>query len=161
MFDQKSTTSERKAFLEALLEEEATEDEVSLSIPFFTHCVATHTCIYLFVPADLYLYLLSYIVSKCALLPSCVYFFALLPSHLQFFCLPRPLPFPLPLYMMFQEEDEVPDDEQLNDMIARNEEELELFIVSELTVFVLYCANRSRTLSLLLLQFDFKPFFAT
>ena len=28
MFDQKSTTSERKAFLEALLEEEAIEDEV-------------------------------------------------------------------------------------------------------------------------------------
>ena len=28
MFDQKSTTSERKAFLEALLEEEANEDEV-------------------------------------------------------------------------------------------------------------------------------------
>lgn len=54
--------------------------------------------------------------------------------------------------MMFQEEDEVPDDEQLNDMIARNEEELELFIVSWLTVFVLYCANRSSTLSLLLLQ---------
>ena len=28
MFDQKSTTSERKAFLEALLEEEGTEEEV-------------------------------------------------------------------------------------------------------------------------------------
>ncbi|CAI8041926.1 Transcription activator BRG1 [Geodia barretti] len=52
MFDQKSTTSERKAFLEALLEEEAIEEE---------------------------------------------------------------------------EEAEVPDDEQLNDMIARNEEEIQLF----------------------------------
>ena len=28
MFDQKSTTSERKAFLEALIEEEGTEEEV-------------------------------------------------------------------------------------------------------------------------------------
>jgi SWI/SNF-related matrix-associated actin-dependent regulator of chromatin subfamily A protein 2/4 len=52
MFDQKSTTSERKAFLEALLEEEGVEEE---------------------------------------------------------------------------EEAEVPDDEQLNDMIARNEDEMELF----------------------------------
>ena len=55
MFDQKSTSSERRAFLEAILEEEAAEDE---------------------------------------------------------------------------EEQEVPDDEALNDMIARNEEELELFNVS-------------------------------
>ena len=29
-----------------------------------------------------------------------------------------------------QEEEEVPDDEQLNDMIARNEEEMEIFTVS-------------------------------
>ena len=29
-----------------------------------------------------------------------------------------------------QEEAEVPDDEQLNDMIARNEDEMELFTVS-------------------------------
>ena len=56
MFDQKSTGTERKAFLEAILEEEACEDE--------------------------------------------------------------------------KEEDEVPDDELLNDMIARNEEELEIFAVS-------------------------------
>ena len=54
MFDQKSTGSERKAFLEAILEEEAEEVE---------------------------------------------------------------------------EEEEVPDDELLNDMIARNEEELEIFAV--------------------------------
>ena len=31
-----------------------------------------------------------------------------------------------------QEEEEVPDDEQLNDMIARNEEEMEIFTVSQL-----------------------------
>ena len=55
MFDQKSMSSERRAFLEAILEEEAAEDE---------------------------------------------------------------------------EEQEVPDDEALNDMIARNEEELALFNVS-------------------------------
>ena len=59
MFDQKSTSSERRAFLEAIMEEEATEDE---------------------------------------------------------------------------EEQEVPDDEALNDMIARNEEELTLFNVSWLAV---------------------------
>ena len=32
--------------------------------------------------------------------------------------------------MYVQEEAEVPDDEQLNDMIARNEDEMELFTVS-------------------------------
>lgn len=52
-----------------------------------------------------------------------------------------------------QEEAEVPDDEQLNDMIARNEEELDLFIVSEHAVFVLCCTNRSSILLLLLLLF--------
>ena len=60
MFDQKSTSSERRAFLEAILEEEAAEDE---------------------------------------------------------------------------EEQEVPDDEALNDMIARNEEELALFNVSLVLLF--------------------------
>ena len=34
MFDQKSTTSERKAFLEALLEEEAIEEEVRVHVDF-------------------------------------------------------------------------------------------------------------------------------
>ena len=38
MFDQKSTTSERKAFLEALLEEEATEEEVR------GHSLMTRVC---------------------------------------------------------------------------------------------------------------------
>ena len=38
MFDQKSTTSERKAFLEALLEEEATEEEVRV------HSLMTRVC---------------------------------------------------------------------------------------------------------------------
>lgn len=31
----------------------------------------------------------------------------------------------------YQEEDEVPDDETLNQMIARNEDEFELFMVSD------------------------------
>lgn len=33
------------------------------------------------------------------------------------------------LLFIFQEEDEVPDDETLNQMIARNEDEFELFMV--------------------------------
>ena len=58
MFDQKSTTSERKAFLEALLEEEGTEEEVRVQ-KYTTHmgggarsrmyihctCICTCTCI--------------------------------------------------------------------------------------------------------------------
>lgn len=33
------------------------------------------------------------------------------------------------MFLQFQEEDEVPDDETLNQMIARNEEEFELYMV--------------------------------
>lgn len=33
------------------------------------------------------------------------------------------------IFLQFQEEDEVPDDETLNQMIARNEEEFELYMV--------------------------------
>ena len=89
MFDQKSTTSERKAFLEALLEEEGTEDEVR-----------GHTNIHV---------VFSEVACKvhCKLILMCIYF-----------------------GMYLQEEAEVPDDEQLNDMIARNEDEMELFTVS-------------------------------
>ena len=68
MFDQKSTSSERRAFLEAILEEEAAEEE---------------------------------------------------------------------------EEQEVPDDEALNDMIARNEEELALFNVSYAYITYTYALSFS------------------
>ena len=74
MFDQKSTGSERVAFLEAILEEEQ-EEEVRVGD------VGGH------------------VISL-------------------FLCVP-------------QEEQEVPDDESLNDMIARSEEELDLFQVSD------------------------------
>lgn len=37
-------------------------------------------------------------------------------------------------FFMFKEEDEVPDDETLNQMIARNEDEFELFMVRKVPV---------------------------
>lgn len=36
--------------------------------------------------------------------------------------------------MSLQEEDEVPDDETLNQMIARNEDEFELYMVREVDI---------------------------
>lgn len=45
--------------------------------------------------------------------------------------------------MLLQEEDEVPDDETLNQMIARNEDEFELYMVSNahLSVSCHCCLN--------------------
>ena len=54
MFDQKSTTSERKAFLEALLEEEGIEEEVRghaithVGEAVFSKLSCTCTCMYMY-----------------------------------------------------------------------------------------------------------------
>lgn len=43
--------------------------------------------------------------------------------------------------VLYQEEDEVPDDETLNQMIARNEDEFELFMV-RLKLHNICCLHR-------------------
>lgn len=40
------------------------------------------------------------------------------------------------MFLQFQDEDEVPDDETLNQMIARNEDEFELYMVLKKSLFL-------------------------
>uniref|UniRef100_A0A674GAH3 SWI/SNF related, matrix associated, actin dependent regulator of chromatin, subfamily a, member 4 n=1 Tax=Taeniopygia guttata TaxID=59729 RepID=A0A674GAH3_TAEGU len=90
MFDQKSSSHERRAFLQAILEHEE-QDEVSLHCPFNPPASTAGTA-----PPE--------------------------PGRDTAAEPPR----------LFQEEDEVPDDETVNQMIARHEEEFDLFMRMDL-----------------------------
>uniref|UniRef100_A0A3P8VLE9 SWI/SNF related BAF chromatin remodeling complex subunit ATPase 4 n=1 Tax=Cynoglossus semilaevis TaxID=244447 RepID=A0A3P8VLE9_CYNSE len=93
MFDQKSSSHERRAFLQAILEHEEQDEvwgpEVSVRMNV---CACTR--------------------------------------YTQFQRIVLPMLFPPMYFFYMQEEDEVPDDETVNQMIARSEEEFDQFMVN-------------------------------